>query len=492
MTEHKRKRRLTTRLVPKVLLGLLLAMPLGAALAQGGPQGVWQGVLGPGTLELEIFVTFQGEDDGLVGTINIPAQGGFDVPLENIVLDGADIGFSIAATPGAPRFEGTLDGDAIEGMFTQSGQAFPFSLARSEDGPPGLSRPQEPQPPFPYEEIEVSFESLDDTLDEPVILAGTLTVPEGDGPFPALLFITGSGAQDRNEEIFGHKPFLVIADHLTRAGYATLRLDDRGVGGSTGADWDSTFEQLADDVLAGVEYLLARPEIDPAAIGLLGHSQGGYLAPVVAEMSGDVAFVISIAGPAVDGMEVLYEQNRLLVEYNGALAGLPEDDIAEAVEWQIGFLDGLCEFLCVGDPEGAAQFVREYYGAAFAEAPPEEQPSADELEALLNTVVASSVSISLGSWMAFDPRPSLEALTVPYLGIYGTLDIQVPPSQSEAPAIEALEASGSTDWTIVVLDGLNHLMQPATTGQTDEYLHIETTIDPSVLELIEEWLAERF
>lgn len=479
-----------------ILLVLLAFAPFGSALAQDA-FGDWHGHIGPGILDLEVFVTLTGDEESAAGTISIPAQGAFDVPLGDVTVDGDQVGFAIAGIPGDPRFDGTVAADVMSGTFTQGGQPIPFLLERSSEGPAQLNRPQEPEPPFPYEETEVVFDSLDDSTDEPIVLAGSLVIPEGDGPFPAVLFITGSGPQDRNEDLFGHRPFLVIADHLARAGYASLRVDDRGVGGSSGSDAEATYDQMAADALAGVALLAGHPDIDPAAIGLLGHSQGGYLAPVVAGLSDDVAFVISLAGPSVTGAEVLLLQNRRVIETSPEAAELSPDELEAAIQSQLAFISGLLDHLTGDDGAGAdlaaaEQHIRDYYAEQLAEVPEDARPSDEELEMIMQQVIDSTLTASMISFLQFDPQPSLEALAVPYLGIYGGRDVQVIAEQNEGPAAEALERGGNPDWTVLVLDELNHLMQPAETGNPFEYQLIEITVDPAVLELIKEWLAERF
>src|SRR5262252_6974298 len=193
------------------------------------------------------------------------------------------------------------------------------ALAAIQDATPKgatLNRPQEPKKPSPYAEEEVGYENKRDG----VRLAGALTFPRGKGPFPAVLLITGSGPQDRNESLFGHKPFLVLADYLTRQGIAVLRVDDRGVGGSTGSAPNSTTENFAADVMAGIEFLKTRKEIDPKQIGLIGHSEGGLIAPMVASQNGDVAFIVLMAGAGLTGEEILYLQGAMIMKANGASA----------------------------------------------------------------------------------------------------------------------------------------------------------------------------
>jgi len=471
------------RLVP-----FLLALVFSLALAQPDPFGAWRGTLGPGIIDLQIQVQIAADEagDGLAGTIDIPAQGLFDFALADVALEGSDIAFVMPGVPGDPAFAGTIDGDRIEGTFTQGGQAFPFFLER--DLEPVAQRPQEPQPPFPYLEEEVTFAS------GAVTLAGTLTLPPGDTRVPAVLLITGSGPQDRNEEIVGHKPFLVIADHLTRAGYAVLRVDDRGVGGSTGSDGEATYQDLAGDVGAALDLLKAHPRVDAEAIGLFGHSQGGYLAPYVATQRDDVAFAILLAGPAVDGFSVLVVQNELLIDRGLRTLDPPasDEEIEASIAHQIAFVTELRDLLAAEDLEGARALVRTRIETELASAPEDQRPPADQAEALIAAQVDGVTAPVFRSFLLFDPQPYLRQLTVPTLAIYGTLDLQVDAAQSEGPMREALAAAGNDDAIVVTFVGLNHLMQPATTGLVEEYGNITTTIDPIVLETVADWLQARF
>jgi pimeloyl-ACP methyl ester carboxylesterase len=468
---------------------LLLALLTSLALAQPDPVGAWRGVLGPDVVNLEIRVTLAADEagDGLTGTIDIPAQGLFDFALADVALEGDDIAFVMPGIPGDPAFAGTIDGDRIEGTFTQGGQPLPFFLERGDE--PLALRPQEPLPPFPYEAQDVSFASGD------VTLAGTLTLPPGDGRAPALLLITGSGPQDRNEEILGHKPFLVIADHLTRAGYAVLRVDDRGVGGSTGSDAAASYEELLGDVLAGVAVLREHPRVDPDRVGLLGHSQGGYLAPPAAlEADGGVAFVILMAGPAVDGFATLLAQNERIIELamRAADPAVTDEAIAAAVADQFAFLEAVYPFWAVGDLDGARARVRARIEAAVEALPVEQRPDDATVEQIIAVQQEATVSSAFRAFVTFDPRPYLERLTIPTLAFFGELDVQVLAEQNEGPMREALAAAGNPDATVITFPGLNHLMQPATTGYIDEYGAIDVTIDPVVLETITTWLLERF
>ncbi len=472
---------MTPRLIP-----LLIALLFAAAAAQPDPLGDWRGALGPGVIDLEIRVTIAADDTGagLAGTIDIPAQGLVAFPLADVVLDGDRIAFAMPV-PGDPAFAGVIDGDRIEGTFTQSGQPLPFFLERGAEA--AVLRPQEPLPPFPYDEQEVTYASGD------VTLAGTLTLPPGDARVPAVLLITGSGPQDRNVEILGHKPFLVIADHLTRAGYAVLRVDDRGVGSSTGSDTLATYDDLLGDVLAGVALLRDHPRVDPEGVGLLGHSQGGYLAPAAAlAADGGVAFVILMAGPAVDGFAALLAQSERVFELamRAADPTVSDEDVAAVIASQVAFLEALFPLLQAEDFDGARALVRERAETELAALPAEQRPDDATAEAMIEANQEGIVSPAFRVFLAFDPQPNLRQLTVPTLAFFGGLDVQVPAEQSEGPMREALAAN--PDATVITFPGLNHVMQPAITGNVDEYGAIDVTIDPVVLETVTTWLQERF
>lgn len=419
--------------------------------------GSWTGTIDVPGSALAFGVTF-GEGSA---TFDLPAQGvrGFrvaDLDVTEVEEDGARVGFALPQLPGGAAFRGTLVKGVIIGEYTQAGAVFRFMMQRGE--PAQTVRPQDPQPPLPYAVEEVTVPA------GAVTLAGTLTRPEGAGPHPAVVLVTGSGSHERDEPVAGHRPFLVLADALTRAGAAVLRLDDRGVGGSGGAKRECTYEELAADVRAAVAFLAARPEVDPARVGLLGHSQGGYLAPLAA--GPDVAFVVMLAGPAVPGEDVLVAQNELLM----AASGAPAEKIAA----QVAYVHELAALLRAGDVDGARELTR----ARIAVQAP--TLSAAEIEAM------SPVAPVLGAFVTYDPAPSLRALTVPVLALYGELDLQVPAAQSE-PVARALLA-GNPDATVRTITGVNHLMQPATTGRVEEYASIPTTIAPEVLEAITGWV----
>ncbi|MBA7680267.1 Esterase EstD [subsurface metagenome] len=337
---------------------------------------------------------------------------------------------------------------------------------------PGFKRPQEPVKPYPYNEQEVEYENKG----AGVKLAGTLTFPDSGGPFPAVILLTGSGQQNRNEEVFGHKPFLVLADYLTRQGIAVLRADDRGVGGSTGDFSQSTTGDFADDALAGVEYLKSRKEISPKHIGLVGHSEGGTMAPIAAAKSSAVAFIVMWAGPGQGFDDIIIFQH---IE-----AGMSEEDIALQRSWYKSIYGVSKQDL---DYDAAAKEIRRL----FAELSEEEKKRLDWTEERLESEIPDLLKPWWRYAMAYDPRATLMRVKCPVLAIIGEKDTQVP-SKANLPLIEeALEASGNMNFQVKELPGLNHLFQTAETGDVSEYRRIEETMSPSALVLISGWIKEQ-
>lgn len=347
-------------------------------------------------------------------------------------------------------------------------------------------RPQEPVKPYPYVEEEVSYESRKPSRAR---FAGTLTRPGGSGPFAAVLLITGSGPQNRNEELMGHKPFLVLADDLTRRGLAVLRVDDRGVGGSTGDTTLTTMRDYVQDALAGVAYLKSRPDIDRRWIGLIGHSEGGMIAPAAAAQSDDVAFIVMIAGPGVRGADILTKQNELIA----TVSRLPES----VVEFNVGLVGQLNELILhETDNLQAADRIEELLQAKSADIEAMDV-SPDEKLLMSNTIKATRAQLKglLSPWMryflGYDPLPALKRVHCPVLAVNGSLDMQVPADQNLPPIEAALEQGATSDYQVLRLAGLNHVLQTAVTGSPAEYGSIEETISPSALQVIGEWVAAK-
>ncbi len=478
------QRSLSARLVAGI--GVLAGLAAGGSLlAQEAPLGTWKGTLEVASLEIVFHI--EADDGGaLSGTMD--AQGATGIALAGVSYEGGVLEFEVPGIPGAASYEGTWSENqsAFNGTWHQSGQAFPLNLQRPEDHTPTApSRLQEPKPPFPYESEEVRFSNAEAGVE----LAGTLTLPRGQGPFPAVVTISGSGPQDRDEALLGHRPFAVLADYLTRRGIAVLRFDDRGVGESTGDFATATSLDFAGDVRAGLAYLRERPEIAPERTGLIGHSEGGLIAPMVAAESHDVAFIVLMAGPGVTGAEILYEQSTLIIRASGGSERAAEGN----VEVQKKLFAIVRE---ESDPEVAASRMMEALEAAVADLTSEERAAQGITDETKEQVLNVQIKQVNSPWFRFfldaDPAEALRRVKVPVLALNGELDLQVPPYQN-LPAIRAaLEEAGNDDYTIRELPGLNHLFQTATTGSPQEYAGIEETIAPVALELMASWILERF
>ena len=451
---------------------ILLCLAAQLAVAQGGPgiEGNWMGALNTGATKLRVALKVVKTADGkLSAKLDSLDQRAMDLPVSVIEQNGLAVKFEMAQSKA--KFEGTLaaGGSELSGTWKQGGGALPL-VFRRVDSIPVASRPQEPKKPYPYTEEEVSYENKQGGSK----LAGTLTLPPGPGPFPAVLLITGSGQQDRDEALMGHRPFLVLADHLTRRGIAVLRVDDRTMGGSTGDVVNATSADFAGDVLAGVEFLKGRSkQIDVHKIGLIGHSEGGMIAPMVAVRTPDVAFIVMMAGTGVPGGELSLAQ----AEAMSKASGIPAPVIEKNQEKQRRVLEIVRQ---ESDPkvraaklqEMAAQIVAEVHGSSSA----------------MSAQFQAAASPWFRFWVMYDPATSLEKLTCPVLALNGSLDLQVPASINLPAIVKALEQGANPDYEIVKLPKLNHLFQTAQTGLMDEYGKIEETIAPVALETISGWI----
>ncbi len=454
-----------------LLMRLLLVFALAASLQAQTPEiaGSWEGTLEApgGKLRLRLHVA-RADDGALSAKMDSVDQGAMGIPVDQIsVADGV---VKWAITRLGASYEGKLSpaGDAIAGTMTQ-GMALKLDLkrmsaaeAKAAVAPP--ARPQTPKPPFPYAIEEVTYPSKE----AGVTMGCTLTIPAGAGPHPAVALISGSGAQDRDETIMNHKPFLVLADHLSRRGIAVLRCDDRGVGKSTGDRSKATSADFSNDAEGGLDYLAKRKEIDSKRIGFIGHSEGGLIAPMIAVRRPETAFIVLMAGSGVDGEQILYEQGQAVLKAQGA----SEERLAVQKQLQVKMF-GIIR--AEPDPGTAATKLKEVLGSAPA--------------------VEQSIRNVNSPWfryfLTYNPQPVLAKVKCPVLALDGSLDTQVVAAQN-LPAIEAaLKQGGNRDFEIALLPGLNHLMQTAKTGGVGEYSQIEETMAPAALDKMASWLRQR-
>lgn len=481
------------------------APPSPAEVAKPAPDAAagverWKGSIEVAAgMTLDFTAVFRTAADGTVsGVMSIPAQGLKDGALKDITVSGKELKFTLGI-PGAPPaaipvFAATKsdDGKSAAGSLSQSGMTIPLKMQRLAEGESDditPKRPQEPKPPFPYRAEDVSFAN---PKADAVTLAGTLTVPEGKGPFPAVIMVSGSGPQNRDEELLGHKPFAVIADHLTRHGIAVLRYDDRGVGASKGDFATATTLDFAGDAVAAGEFLATRPEIDPKKIGVVGHSEGGLIAPIAAVQSGRIAFIVMLAGPGVPGDEILLKQSDVI----SRAGGVDEETLRITREG----MTKLYALLKSGaDTETLRAEMRKLADAqieaALKNATPQKKAELEQAKASIDGQIDQQLAQLQSPWLrtflSYDPRENLRKVKVPVLALNGQKDMQVDPAQNLPEVEKALREGGNKDVTATELAGLNHLFQHAETGSPAEYQKIEETFAPEALDAMVVWIRAR-
>ena len=440
------------------ILTVLFAFMAMSAHAQ--IEGYWKGELDAGVQKLNMGLTISKTDDeAYSATWDVPSQGAIDIPVDVIVVQENHLQITFPASLNA-SYTGTLKEDCIEGEFTQNGMTFPLKLNKGVKEV-NKARPQDPQPPFNYRAEDVSFTNER----EGNTLTGTLTIPEGEGPFPAMVLVSGSGQQNRDEELMNHRPFWVIADYCARHGIAVLRYDDRGMGGSTGEVVNATSLDFSYDAEAAFDFLRKQKHIDASRVGILGHSEGGIINFMVAARRPEVAFLISLAGPAVNGVEVLKEQQKAILR----ASGMSE----EAIQFSSNANAQLFDIIeASNDRVEADSLMRQLLkGWGYN-------------EELTEQTVGQMASPWMYYFLKYDPTEAIVKTTCPALLLNGSKDLQVIALQN-LPAYEKIIAEhGKTNLTLRELPDLNHLFQHCETGSLDEYFTIDETISPEVLEMI--------
>lgn len=456
----------------KKITGIVLALTISTTLFSQNITGSRSGKLNAGAQELSIVFNFNKNDCGdLVCTLDSPDQGAYGIPaiIDFLAVDSIAVNIpDVRAT-----FRGKIKGDVISGIFEQMGYRFDLKLAPSPYERETI-RPQNPKEPFPYVTEEIYFKNEEDDA----VLCGTLSYPVGyekGKPIPAVLMVTGSGQENRDEEIFGHKPFLVIADYLARHGIASLRYDDRGVGKSTGNVSDATSENFMKDALAGIRYLKSGGLF--SRTGILGHSEGGMIAFMAAGKDENVDFIVSLAGSMLRGDKVLIYQNRVALSGTG----LPAEQIGRYIAFEEYFFDFVRRHTVEELRQNKESYLKELA----------EHPLGAALPDFLSVTVKDSYDQFASPWMHFfishDPaRDIRRAGSLPILALNGTADVQVSAEEHLGRLQQLLPDSKTL--TIKRYDGLNHLFQPCMTGAVAEYAKIETTISEEVLKDIAEWI----
>jgi len=461
----------------KAIAVLLAICFSGVFLKAQDVTGQWNSVLSVQGMNLRIVFHINKTDDGYASTMDSPDQNATGLPVATTTFDGTKLSLSMPAI--GLSYEGVFKTDSIEGTFKQGGLSFPMTLKRTPVEIKPAVRPQEPKPPYPYRSEDVTFENKA----AGITLAGTLTMPETGGNFTAVILITGSGPQDRNEEIMGHKPFLVIADYLTRQGIAVLRYDDRGTAQSTGVFATATTADFATDAEIAVAYLKSRKEINSQKIGLMGHSEGGVIAPMVAARSSDIAFIVMLAGTGMRGDALLLLQAELIHK----VSGMTDAKISETLQINAKIFDKIVNANGMVSPQEITDFLTTMKAEIAAIAP--EGMTADDYIKLSTAQVSNPW---MQYFLRYDPAPALEKVKCPVLAVNGSKDLQVPPKENLTAISAALKKGGNTKATVKEYPNLNHLFQECQTGSPAEYAIIEQTFSPDVLRDLAEWIINNY
>jgi len=431
-------------------------------------DGLWLGTLDAGATKLRLVLKIANGPDGLTASLQSPDQSQQWLPANSATRSGDSLNFTIESL--GVVYDGKIDAglNSIDGTFTQGGRPLPLALKRVKDQAELETRhPQNPVKPYPYREEEVTYANKAAGN----VLAGTLTIPPGKGPFPAVLLISGSGPNDRDETVFGHKPFLVLSDYLTRKGIVVLRVDKRGVGKSTGDLAHATTADFATDAEAGVQYLKTRAEADPRRIGLIGHSEGGTVAPMLAAGDPGVRFIVLMAGPGVPGDQIIVEQGRLIEEAAGATKEKAAQDADKQREL----------FALVEKEKDDAVLGKELREKLAGRVP----------DAQIDVAIQQLTSPWMRYTLTYDPATALRKVACPVLALNGEKDLQVSAAQNLPAIKKALEEGGNKQIEIDEMPGLNHLFQTAKTGSPTEYAQIEETISPVALDKVATWILKQ-
>ncbi|MCD8102981.1 MAG: alpha/beta fold hydrolase [Alistipes sp.] len=450
----------------KKSLFLLSTIFLPLLLGAQDITGSWHGQINLGNSALRLVFNITPEGEGYTATMDSPDQGAKGIPVPAVAFDGRELNLELPTI--GFTYTGIYDGEEIKGSMTQSGTTLPLDLTKGE-AYKAPARPQDPVPPYPYRSEEVRFRNNE----AGVVLAGTLTIPREEGVYPAVIMVTGSGPQDRNEEVMGHRPFLVIADHLTRNGIAVLRYDDRGTAESTGEFRGATSEDFMKDAMAAFAYLRNRNEINPTLIGVLGHSEGGSIAVMMAAREPEVDFIVSLAGSMLRGDSTLVLQNRDILTSYGSPADLVDEYCAVLGRLYSGIISGELHSNSTGEEVGSTI-------AGFDGLP---EPMRENLMTILGME---------DPWMdyfiRYDPTADIARIKCPVFACNGSVDHQVHAVANLSHLAATLDRAGHTAYTTKVYDGLNHLFQQSETGDIAEYSRIEQTIHPQVLDDIATWI----
>ncbi len=433
--------------------------------------GQWNGMLDVMGIKLRIIIHVSHSDVGYVATLDSPDQNTYGLIADSVSFDESVFEFSLNSIRAS--YKGTLKDDIIEGVFSQAKMDFPLQLCREAAAAPAYIRPQEPQEPFPYQEEEVIFENKKAGIK----LHGTITKPTDKDEYLGVVLVSGSGPQNRDEEIFGHKPFWVLADHLSRNGIVVLRYDDRGTAKSEGDFGTATTYDLLDDALAAVEYLKNQPQI--SKVGIIGHSEGGIIAPMAATMDQALAFIVILAGTGVRGDELLMRQVQDIMLLNG--------EVEEELEETMAFNRKIYDLVLAETDETR---IHEELDKMIMEAFEKNSSFIQDhtIEQFKEQIQEQIFDPWMQSFIRLNPKDYLKQLKIPVLAVGGSLDMQVSADVNLGAISSALEEAGNKHFKTIEYPGLNHLFQNCKTGNPSEYASIEETFNEAVMKDIVEWI----
>ena len=437
--------------------------------------GKWNGVLKVQGTQLRLVFNVTKSENTFTSTMDSPDQGANGIPVTKTTFENSKIKFEVANA--RIEYDGELKDNEIIGTFKQGGQEFPMNLSRKAIEKETIKRPQEPSKPYSYYSEDVTFQNPKANIS----LAGTLTLPKKEGVFPVVILITGSGPQNRDEELLGHKPFLVISDYLTKNGIAVLRYDDRGVGQSKGDFKTATTADFATDVESAITYLKTRKEINKKQIGLVGHSEGGLIAPMVASKSKDVSFIVLLAGTGIQGDKLLLLQQDLIAKANGA----SELDIKKSIQANANLFEMVVQS---NDNQKLKADLTNKINEILKNDNSSEIPKGMTKDQYIALQVDQITSPWMEYFMKYNPVPALEKVKCAVLAVNGEKDLQVPPKENLSAIKNALAKGGNKNVTTIEFPNLNHLFQECKTGSPNEYASIEQTFSPKALAEITKWI----
>ncbi|WP_417201370.1 alpha/beta hydrolase family protein [Bizionia sp.] len=458
-----------------ISITLLLTLSIASAFSQD-LSGDWSGKAKRGEKEITFIFNIKQENGKYSAIMNVPTfrVSGIKPTATTftngkLLIDGSNVGMSYIAD-----FNSELQ--QFEGNYKEGGVEMTLNLKRGSVEIEDQRRPQEPVKPYSYYEEEVLFKNNEANI----TLAGTLTLPNKNGIFPVAILISGSGPQDRDETFMGHKPFLVLADHLTKQGIGVLRFDDRGQGASTGDFGSATTEDFSKDVLSAISYLKTRKEIDQSNIGLIGHSEGGIIAPLAANNSNDVAFMVLLASTGISGAELSVMQSKTLRQF--------------PVKDEKAYEENARKAIAIVTSDKSEKEIKTELTAHYNDFI---RPILEDLnvpEKNINAFISNQVSTSIKPWsryfLQYNPADEIEKLQIPVLSLNGSKDTQVNAKINQNGIRQALIKGGNQDYKIIELENLNHFFQECETGKMDEYRKIEQTFSPIALKEVSSWILE--